>query len=128
MSKPTLQDVWMMIPDSGCIGACQEACTAIGMSRAEHRMLNEVLPGFPFSDEMSNNLQYDPDYRCPALVEGRCTVYDVRPTVCRIWGSADSVPCPWGCVPRGGRLSEAEASSLFHISLDIGGGVAARDE
>ena len=37
----------MLIPDSGCIGACQEACTAIGMSKAEHRMLKEALPRIP---------------------------------------------------------------------------------
>lgn len=128
MTKPTFEDIWMMIPDSGCIGACQEACTAIGMSKAEHAMLAEVMYGFPFSDQMSNDLQYDRTYRCPALQGGRCTVYDIRPTVCRLWGSSDEVPCPWGCVPKGGRLSVSEARSLFQISLEIGGGVAARDD
>lgn len=36
---------------------------------------------------------------CPALVENRCTVYDVRPTICRLWGAGPGMACPWGCEP-----------------------------
>jgi Fe-S-cluster containining protein len=25
------------------------------------------------------------DYTRPALVDGRCSVYDVRPMICRVW-------------------------------------------
>lgn len=124
MSRPEFRDIWMMIPDSGCIGLCQEACTAIDMTVEERRMLEEVLPGFPSGEKMMYDVKYDPGYRCPALDEGRCTVYDVRPTVCRLWGSADSVPCPWGCVPKGGRLTEEQATSIWRMAFEIGGGLA----
>jgi hypothetical protein len=36
---------------------------------------------------------------CPLLRQGRCTVYAVRPLICRLWGVVESMPCPWGCRP-----------------------------
>lgn len=120
--KPALQDVWMMIPSSNCLGLCEKSCTAIGMSRAERRMLEEVIPNFPSADKMMTDKNYDDDYRCPALVDGKCSAYDVRPTVCRIFGSAESLPCPWGCTPDGGLMSREETSQLFAIAMEIGGG------
>jgi hypothetical protein len=40
------------------------------------------------------------DANCPALtVLGRCSIYEDRPTICRLWGVVESMPCPWGCRP-----------------------------
>lgn len=54
-------------------------------------------------------------YRCPALdAAGRCGAYDVRPLVCRLYGSTPEVEtlrCSFGC----GQLdpvSEADARVL----------------
>jgi Fe-S-cluster containining protein len=34
---------------------------------------------------------------CPYLEKGKCTVYEVRPTVCRLWGIVKKMPCEYGC-------------------------------
>lgn len=33
------------------------------------------------------------------MVDGRCSVYVVRPLLCRLWGMVDKMRCPHGCVP-----------------------------
>ena len=38
---------------------------------------------------------------CPHLGEGgRCTAYDVRPIICRVFGAVRALACPWGCKPQ----------------------------
>ena len=37
---------------------------------------------------------------CPLLsANGRCTVYQVRPLICRLWGTTRALACPQGCQP-----------------------------
>lgn len=36
---------------------------------------------------------------CPYLTDGRCSIYDARPMICRMWGVARTMPCPHGCEP-----------------------------
>ncbi|NIP61853.1 MAG: hypothetical protein GWN01_01980 [Nitrosopumilaceae archaeon] len=37
---------------------------------------------------------------CPYLENGLCSVYDVRPTICRLYGAMGE--CPYGCQPKHG--------------------------
>jgi Fe-S-cluster containining protein len=47
--------------------------------------------------------------RCNYLNDGgRCSVYEVRPLVCRIFGASDKLPCIWGCKPTAPLLSEKQ--------------------
>lgn len=36
---------------------------------------------------------------CPALVKKRCSGYEGRPLICRLFGVAEGMPCPYGCKP-----------------------------
>ena len=42
-----------------------------------------------------------PSLVCPMLKHGRCSVHDIRPTICRLFGLMDDprMRCPFGCVP-----------------------------
>jgi hypothetical protein len=58
---------------------------------------------------------------CPALGPFRtCGVHDVRPMICRLWGSAEMMRCEFGCRPQR-ELSEAEAYEFLERSRRIGG-------
>lgn len=46
---------------------------------------------------------------CPALKRHKCSIYEVRPLVCRLWGIDETVRCPLGCEPEGGWLTRQEA-------------------
>ncbi len=61
-------------------------------------------------------------YRCPALTaDDRCSVYEDRPTVCRLWGAQQAMPCPHGCQPDGGLLDDVTGLQLLAQSLSAGG-------
>lgn len=119
--KIRIQDLWAMVPIVRCKGLCTDQCTVIEMSRAERELMEERIPDYPSADKQMAELRRDGFYRCPALVDGRCTVYDVRPLICRLWGAEEALPCPHGCEVVGGRLPHSEGSALVQISLDVGG-------
>jgi hypothetical protein len=35
---------------------------------------------------------------CELLVDGRCSIYQDRPLICRLYGVAEGLPCPHGCL------------------------------
>lgn len=117
-----LEELYARIPAMECRGKCQGACGPIGMSEAEHRRI--VMLGVPM---LKNRGEHDRDDKtvgdCPALgLYGQCTVYGVRPMVCRVWGVVESNQCSHGCVPVGGWLPEEVAMALTYASLEIGEG------
>jgi Fe-S-cluster containining protein len=58
---------------------------------------------------------------CPYLEEERCTVYEVRPLICRLWGLVESMPCPWGCKPER-YLTHEEGHELLARAAEIQSG------
>lgn len=90
------------------------------MSDAEYEILDRHGGRFPRLVEMVEAAVADPHYRCPKLVDGRCSVYEDRPTVCRLWGATEAMPCRWGCIPDYGGLTAAESDSVMRRSLTIG--------
>jgi len=84
-----IDQAYARIPDIRCQGLCAESCGPIAMSRVEWERICERLGYAPKGQSLS----------CPMLADARCTVYDIRPAICRLWGVADEMPCPWGCVP-----------------------------
>jgi hypothetical protein len=117
-----LQELYDQLPALVCQGLCAESCGPIGASRLEVARVREVA-GVDVT-------RVQPDLTCPALSTtfgaGRCTAYDVRPMLCRLWGVVESMPCPHGCVPQGGHLTEARGHELLTASLRAGGGHDAR--
>jgi Fe-S-cluster containining protein len=117
-SARALRNIYAQIPDLHCKGLCANSCrTRIDMSTAELERIEGVsgrrLPESMFQRE---------GLVCPLLEDDRCTVYGVRPTVCRLWGVAESMPCRHGCTPDGGRLlTDDEAMELQLQTLEVGG-------
>lgn len=124
MDQPTVEDIWAQVPNVECKGYCARACRVVGMSEAEFINLEDRIPDFPMFEEMveEQRIVGEGNYRCPALTEdGLCSQYDVRPLVCRLYGSSESVTCPHGCVPREGLLSSKETSDLYDLMTKVGG-------
>lgn len=113
--------MWARIPGVKCQGLCTDSCGPFLMSDDEDRLLQSrgyIVPP-------PRQVLGDPDYRCPALVKGRCMVYSDRPTVCRLWGTVARMPCPHGCVPDE-LLDDAAGFALLELANQAGGGVAQR--
>jgi len=83
-----LDAMYAEMPSLDCQGKCAESCGPIVMSRVEwERICEQVPPPPPI------------DLTCPLLVDDRCSVYAIRPTICRLWGMVEAMPCEWGCKP-----------------------------
>ncbi len=92
------------LPTVECRGYCAAACGPILMSRLEWGRIERKVP----------KGRLDPaTLVCPMLDDaGRCTVYARRPLVCRLYGVAEGMECPFGCVPTR-RLTKVEAFELM---------------
>lgn len=112
-----LQVLYAQLPALTCQGLCEHSCAEhIDASAAERTQLLQA--GVDLDAPT-------PDGACPALTRtfgvGRCSVHAIRPTICRLWGTSEAMPCPHGCLPAGGRISDAHAMRLMMSSLEIGG-------
>ena len=102
-----LQEVYDSIPSLNCQGHCWQCCGAIDMSPVERSHIADLGVEIPvMTDEWSRAWENDEPAYCPAFSLGAqglgkpgCTVYDRRPTICRLWGVSESMPCPYGCKP-----------------------------
>ena len=60
------------------------------------------------------------DINCPMLDNGRCSVYDIRPMICRLWGIVETMLCHHGCKPDR-VLTAEEGFEFLQRAAEIGG-------
>jgi Fe-S-cluster containining protein len=112
--------IWAEVPDSGCKGLCVEACGPLAVAPVEEAVMGRrgvrLLP----PDELVRMLMDGDDLpSCPALVDGRCSIYEDRPLICRLYGSVANLRCEHGCEPAQGFLTAAEAGDLIGRVMDV---------
>ena len=123
--EPTLAEVYARIPAVRCQGRCQESCGPIAMSHEEDERLRARGITVPSMVDTVRAMEEGEEYWCPALRDGACTVHDVRPAICRLWGATRSMPCPHGCTPEDA-LSPEESREVLHLAARAGGGMVPR--
>lgn len=108
-----LREIWDQIPDMiECKGRCANSCGPIDCSTLERKLI-----------EGRTGRKLDapgPELTCSMLKNGRCTVYSIRPIICRLWGVVESMPCPHGCQPER-RLSDREGFGLMAKAFELAG-------
>lgn len=98
-----LRRIYAKIPGVKCKGLCTDTCGSIGLSQGEFIHLTKI------TREKPSVVDFD---RCNYLKDERCSVYDDRPSVCRLFGVVDVMKCPHGCeVER--VLAEPEARKIM---------------
>lgn len=120
-----LQAIYDQIPPLDCKGLCQNACGPIAMSALERRRIEErgvVIPPYTLTAGASWRSGAQ-THRCPALTrDGKCSVYDVRPYICRAWGAGRALmACEHGCRPEGSRLKARQLMDLLYQTFEVGG-------
>lgn len=118
-----IQALYEQLPSIECKGLCWNSCGPIDMSDAERSHIAELGVEIPvFTSERSARWALDEPLHCTALdAFGRCTVYERRPLICRMWGVTESMPCVYGCQPTGGLMPDVDAMMLLQKSLNLGG-------
>ncbi len=113
MAVAALSMAYAQLPYLPCKGLCQDCCGPIRMSRVELDRLTVRLGHRPKPpDKALNCSMLD-------LKSGRCTVYDIRPFICRLWGLVEEMKCPFGCKPERW-VSDVEAYRLMSEVADAG--------
>lgn len=112
-SEPSLAAIYAKIPDAGCKGLCVENCGPILCSdheRAEIRKwTGEDIMGWTESPMETVFIR-----PCRFLLDGKCSIYSMRPAICRLFGSVEDrmLRCKHGCKPAR-LLSNAESRAIL---------------
>lgn len=93
-----LDKLYKEIPEINCKGLCHTTCGIIPCSEAEQARINEKL-GIDFQQKQMDDIAKG-NLTCPALVDKRCSIYEIRPTVCRLYGNVSKMKCMYGCTPK----------------------------
>lgn len=106
--------VYASLPKMQCRGLCQACCGPISMTALEGRRMDQAYGG-PLP-RVGN------DATCPALKDGRCSIYEARPLICRLWGMTPDMPCPYGCKPDR-EMPDEEIQAILAKVISLGGGL-----
>ena len=99
------------IPTFDCKDGCSDCCKAILVGKREWAAIVKRVgrPLYIKQDVIT----------CPLLKDGRCSVYDIRPTVCRLFGAVEDLRCPRGCGPEK-LLTHDQGAAIFWKTVKDG--------
>lgn len=121
----SLEEIYEDLPKVNCKGLCASSCGPIDMSTEERRRIAEAGVIIPlYSSEAARAWDAGQPVYCPALdLDTRqCTVYALRPLICRAWGAGrGEMACPHGCEIEGPRLRAEGILALMNESYRVGG-------
>ena len=98
-----LDELYKRIPVVKCQGLCVDACSPLATFLTDLEF-DRVLArsgkepnGLYTPDDIDRQANPATAQKCNMLKDGRCTVYDARPAVCRLYGAVPEMACPFGC-------------------------------
>jgi Fe-S-cluster containining protein len=110
-----IEDVYDLIPDMMCTEGCFECCKNFGVpsrTEREDQRIKEFLKKHGMQPGVARG------HTCPYLDEnlegGGCTIYPVRPFICRLYGTSLNYPCKMGVMPLR-LLQEDEEEEVFYL-------------
>lgn len=120
-----LEQLYASLPAIECKGRCHDACTVIDASELERERIQargvELPPGMSHTRHLKL-IDQGKAPRCPALGPlNTCTVYDVRPMICRAFGmtldprTGRGLMCEHGCIPDGTISPQDLSRALIQI-------------
>lgn len=114
-----LDALYERLPRLDCQGLCSDSCGPIEVSVVERQRI-EAAAGHPLTCGLGAS--------CSMLTaDRRCSVYEIRPLLCRLWGIVESMPCHYGCRPEGGLIPDSDGQQLIVEALQIGGDPGGRE-
>jgi uncharacterized protein len=100
------------LPVLNCTPGCHRCCGPVSMTTVEWTRIVERLGYEPRRDPET--------LACPLLGPDGCTVYDIRPAVCRLFGVCADLRCPEAKPER--VISKPERVALLRHIERLGGG------
>ena len=104
-----LRAIYDHVPNIKCKGLCHPTCASIPVQHVEYAHI--VVNGLVEIDENhilgvqggKHIIRRDASKGgvCPMLKDKRCSIHDLRPLICRIYGVAEGLACEFGCKSEG---------------------------
>lgn len=117
-----LQRIYDRLPKIECKQKCQDACSFIITTKREQKEISKELNYNPFTKVNYNHyalFDIEKDSSCKMLNKdksdpncGNCSIYYMRPLICRLFGLVKKMRCPFGCVPERW-ITDNEAKKMF---------------
>jgi Fe-S-cluster containining protein len=106
-----LMNIYNQIPKSSCPPGCGKCCGILYPSLAEIRNIKDwCLQHNREFKEFTMIVEDD----CPYLSPGKeCSIYPVRPFLCRILGVSKDLPCPLKKCNAGKLLNHSQSSHIY---------------
>lgn len=117
-----LEALYKQIPEIECKGLCHLSCTIVPAENLEIKRARKRISCNPFiisNKDLKLAKTTGKIPSCGALKNNRCTIHSVRPAICRLYGSAEGLECPFGCKPKKQKLNKQEAYSIIREIRDI---------
>ena len=103
-----IEEIYKTIPSLECIPGCHACCGPIMMSELEAARLPARVSPATGND-------------CRFLGKHGCTIYAIRPAVCRLMGTVPDLACPRGCKPVTGHMTAEHGHMILTCILRISG-------
>jgi hypothetical protein len=122
-----LERLYALVPSVACQRRCGVACGPVVLTDLEARRLQLATHIKPRTLPMLNGNKAT--MRCVYLApdQRRCTVYAIRPLICRVWGALKRLSCPFGCAPVRW-LTDHEFLAIAQAVERLGGGRVLRTD
>ncbi len=109
------RDLYGKIPSLTCVAGCSGCCGPVPWAPAELARVQDRIPaGSVLARAFGAETILNPDTgMCGFLIDGRCSVYEDRPFMCRLFGATKdpAIRCPYGARPTR-PLTAAKADKL----------------
>ncbi len=106
-----INDIYELIPDFYCTEGCHDCCQNFGVP-SRTRVEDERVKAFLRKNSMQ--LGEAKGNTCPYLNETGCSIYPVRPLICRLYGTSPNYRCKMDVMPIR-FLHEDEEEEIFHL-------------
>jgi len=90
-AKRLLREVYSMIPKFECVDGCTECCGATLWTYIEWKLISDWLKERGREERFAKDIFE----KCPYIENGKCSIYEVRPLVCRLFGVTKRLKCPY---------------------------------
>ena len=114
----------LVLPPMHCDDGCGDCCGIVPATEKEYQAVMQLAESRGITPLLQG-------ITCPFFQDGRCAVYEARPTICRLFGHIPSMPCPRGRnvdidqqAARDMLIASGKASRFLHESLQDKGVVS----
>jgi uncharacterized protein len=79
-----------VLPPMKCDAGCGDCCGIVPVTTTEFNAIERYIKEKGITPTATT------DGTCPLYQEGTCSVYPVRPLICKVFGHAEDLPCARG--------------------------------